>query len=329
MGLKKVGVLAALGLGLLLAAAAPEAQRPKVPRIGFLSQHAGPSRQIEAFRQGLRELGYVEGENITIVYRAAGGAAERLPELAAELVRLNVDLIVTTSSSVTRAAKRATSTIPIVMAVSHDPVGHGLVASLDRPGGNVTGLTTDSPGLDGKRLEILKEAFPKLSRLAVFWSPLDPLAAKRVEELRRVALLLDVELQSFEVRAPDDLQPAFRTAVGGHAEALMTLDDPFPLFERTRFVTFAGQFRLPVICAGKGAVKAGGLMAYGPSFTDLYGRAATYVDKILKGAKPADLPIEQPTNFELVVNLKVANALGLTIPPSVLFRADQVIQEAK
>ena len=279
-----------------------------------------------AFRQRLRELGYVDGQNIAFEVRSAEGRAERLPDLAADLVRLKVDVIVAGGTPAPLAAKRATTAIPIVMASAGDPVGSGLVASLARPGGNVTGLSLLVPELGGKRLQLLKEVVPGVSRVAVLWNAANPYPVLVWRQTEAAARALGVHLQSLDVRGPDDLEGAFAAATRGRAGALITVEDPLTFGQRKRIVDFAARARLPAMYGFREFVDAGGLMSYAASLADLSRRAATYVDKILKGAKPADLPVEQPTKFELVINLKTAKALGLTIPPSVLIRADQVIQ---
>jgi putative ABC transport system substrate-binding protein len=303
-----------------------EAQQPtKVPRIGFQSA-ASPSAnaaRIEAFRQGLRDLGYVEGKNIVIEYRYAEGKLDRLSELAAELVRLKVDVIVTAAPSSTRAAKEATSTIPTVMAYDSDPVGNGFVASLAQPGGSITGLSALSPEISGKQLELLKEIVPRLSHVAVLQTV--P-RAQVLKEMELAAGALGVKLQYLDVRGPKDIETAFREARKARADAVVVLASPILESARAQVADFAAKDRLPTIYHVAEFVEAGGLMSYGVSFIDLYRRAATYVDKILKGAKPADLPVEQPTKFELVINLKTAKKIGLTIPPNVLARADKVIK---
>jgi len=306
-----------------------EAQQPaKVPRIGYL---AGPSlssmsARTEAFRQGLRELGYVEGKNIVMEYRYAEGKLDRLPALAAELVRLKLDVIVTGGPTPTRAAKAATSTIPIVMAQHTDPVGSGSVASLARPGGNITGLSTLSPEISGKRLEILKEIVPKLSRVAVFGTSTSASNAQDLREVELAAGALGVKIQLLEIIGPKDIETAFRAAGKGRADAVLVLSSGVIADRQTEIAELAIKSRFPAIYYRLEFVEAGGLMSYGVSFTDLDRRAATYVDKILKGAKPADLPVEQPTKFELIINLKAAKQIGLTIPPNVLVRADRVIK---
>ena len=314
----------------LLTTAPPvDAQQPtKVPRIGYLSSDS-PSTiavRIEAFRQGLRELGYVEGKNIVIEWRFAEGKADRLPGLAAELVRLKVDVIVTSGPAATRAAKEATVTIPIVTAQDPDPVGNGLVASLARPGGNITGLSTLAPEISGKRLELVKEIVPRLSRVAVLGSSTTPGNAQELRETELAARALGVQLQYLDVLSPKDIEVAFRAASKGRADAVLVLQSPVFVNERTQLADLAVKSRLPAIYDRREFVDDGGLICYGTNFADLSRRAATYVDKILKGAKPADLPVEQPTKVELIINLKAAKQIGLTIPPNVLVRADKVIK---
>ena len=313
-------------LGLLAAPFAAEAQRPaKVPKIGVLRHGAPPDPLIEAFREGLRQLGYVDGQNIAIEYRWSE-QGDRLPDLAAELLRLKVDVIVAAGGAATRAAKKATSTIPIVMPNMSDPTGEGFVASLARPGGNVTGLSSITPELSGKRLELLKQAFPRLSRAAVIWGSETDAGVTELEGIRQAARALDVQVQALEVRASDDLDKAFAAARTHRAGGLLTTSSSFLFANRTHLVVLAATSRLPAMYHQRAYVDAGGLMSYGPNFLDMYRRAATYVDKILKGAKPADLPVEQPMRFELVINLKTARALGLKFPQTILIRADQVIQ---
>jgi putative tryptophan/tyrosine transport system substrate-binding protein len=286
------------------------------------------SARTEAFRQGLRELGYVEGRTIVIEWRSAEGQLDRLPSLAAELVRLKVDVIVTGGPSATRPTKAATGTIPIVITNDSDPVANGFVASLARPGGNITGLSTVSPEMYGKQLELLKEIIPGLSRVAVLGTSSDPGNAQALRETERAAQALRVQLQYLDVLGPKDLETAFRAARTGRADAVLTLPSPVLASHRTQVVDLTGRSRIPAMhfSTSPGFVADGGLMSYGASTTDLDRRAATYVDKILKGAKPADLPVEQPTKFEFSINLKTAKAIGLTIPPAVLVRADEVIQ---
>jgi len=319
-------------IGLVTAAAAPlaaEAQAPsKIPLVGVLAPGMPTTyvARIEAFRQALRDLGWVEGQTIAFEYRYAEEKFERLPDLAAELVRLNVNLIVTTSAPGAEAAKRATAVIPIVFASHGDPVGTGHVASLARPGGNITGLSFMTPDLSPKRLELLKEAFPGITRVAVLWNAANRAKAGDWRTTQAAARLLGVTLQPHEVRRADDLASAFAAMPKQRPEALLTLDDPVMLSSRISIVAFAARERLPAIYGHREYADAGGLMAYGPNLADSYRRAALYVDKILKGAKPADLAVAQPTSFELIINLKTAGALGLTIPQSILRRADEVIE---
>ena len=324
---KKISCLA-LGAMLLALSLPAGAQQPvKVPRIGVLTRASpGPSANLEAFRQGLRELGYVEGKNIVVEYRYAEGKSDRLPELVSELLHLKVNVIVVSGTGPTSAAKRATSTIPIVMAQSSDPVGSGVIASLARPGGNVTGLTTIAAELSGKRLELLKEASPSVSRVAVLWDPDSPGPVVAFKETQVVAQTLGVQLQSLEARSPNDFEGAFKAATRERAGALTVLASLLTLTYRKPIVNLAAKNRLPATYPDSQFVEAGGIMSYGTDVADLWRRAATYVDKILKGAKPGDLPVEQPTKFELVINLKTAKQIGLTIPPNVLARADKVIK---
>jgi putative tryptophan/tyrosine transport system substrate-binding protein len=303
-------------------------QRGKIPRIGILvgSTAASVADRIEAFRQGLRERGYTEGQNITIEYRYAEGKLVRLSELAAELVHLKIDAIVTTGPAATRPAKEATTTIPIVMTFDDDPVGNGFVASLARPGGNITGLTTLWHDLTGKRLELLKEIVPKLSRVAVLGISINPGNAQALRETELAAAAFGLRVQYLEVRNLMDLEAAFREANKERADAILILPSPILNSNRTQLVEFAARSRIPTIYHIPEFVADGGLISYGVNSRDLFRRAATYVDKILKGAKPADLPVEQPAKFELVINLKAAKQIGLTIPPNVLARADKVIR---
>jgi putative ABC transport system substrate-binding protein len=315
---------------LLLALSVPiEAQQPKkVPRIGFLSSlsPAVVSDRMEAFRQGLRELGYVEGKNIVIEWRYAEGKTERLPDIAAELVRLNVDVIVTGGPAVNRSAKEATGTIPIVMAFDNDPVGNGFAASLARPGGNITGLSTHYPEISGKQLELLKEIVPRLSRVAVLGNSTVPGNAQALRETELAAGVFGVKLQYLDIQNPKEIETAFRAASKGRADAVLVLGSQVVTSHPKQFVELAAKSRLPAIYWSPEFVEAGGLITYSVSIIDLFRRTAIYVDKILKGAKPADLPVEQPTKFELVINLKAAKQIGLTIPPNVLVRADKVIK---
>jgi putative ABC transport system substrate-binding protein len=323
--------LGSFGLCAILFALCPsaEAQQPKkVPRIAYLSANfpSAMAERTEAFRQGLRELGYVEGKDILIEYRYAEGKFDRVPALAAELVRLKVDIIVTSGASVTRAAKEATTTIAIVMAQDSDPVGNRFVASLARPGGNITGLSTLSPELSGKGLELLKEIVPKLSRVAVLGTSTRPGNAQNLKETELASEALGVKIQYLDVLGPKDIETAFRAASKGRADAVLVLGSPVLNSQRAHVVDLAVKNRLPAIYASAEWVEDGGLMSYGPSITDLSRRAATYVDKILKGTKPADLPVEQPKKFEFIINLKAAKQIGLTIPPNVLARADKVVK---
>jgi len=305
------------------------AQQPKkIPRIGLLFTNF-PSTNVareEAFRQGLRDLGYVEGKNIFIEYRYAEGKQDRFPGLAAELVRLKVDVIVSTGPATTHAVKEATATIPIVMAQVNDPVGNGFVASLARPGGNITGLSTLAPELSGKRLELLKEIVPGLSRVAVFGASTIPGNAQALRETELAGGAFGVKLQYLDVLASKDIDTAFRTATKGRADAVLTLQNAVLFSQRTQTADLAVKSRLPVMYDNREYVEYGGLTSYSANITDLFRRAATYVDKILKGAKPANLPVEQPKKFELIINLKAAKQIGLTIPPNVLARADKVIK---
>ena len=305
-------------------------QSAKVPRVGILlpwSSSAGVSLSfLKAFRQGLHNLGYVEGQNLAIEYRYADGVSERFPNLAAELVRLKVDVIVTTAGPPSRAAKQATTTIPIVFTQVLDPVLEGLVASLARPGGNITGLSQTGPEMAGKRLELLKEAFPKISRFAVLRSAGSQASVARFKETQLAAKAIGVQLQSLDVRSSDDFEGVFKAAATGRAGALIVLQGSLINTHRTRIVELAATSRLPTMFEEGTHVESGGLMSYRPSFFDLQRRAAVYVDKILKGTKPSDLPVERPTKFEFVINLKTAKQIGLTIPPNVLARADKVIR---
>ena len=306
-----------------------QAQQPaQIPRIGFLvavSPSVFPAR-VEAFRQRLRQLGYVEGKNILIEYRYAEGKRERLPDLAAELVRLKVDIIVTIGPGPTLAAKKASGTIPIVFASANDPVGTGLVSSLAQPGGNITGLSLMAPDLDGKRLELLKEAFPKVARVAFLWNPSGARGNLPLTDMEAAAKALGLKLLSLEVRSLDDFEGAFARAKKERAQALITTTGGIINTQQRQVLDFAAKNRLPAIYHYSEFVEAGGLMSYAPDNTDLWRRAADFVDKILKGAKPADLPVQQATKFEFLVNLKAAKQIGLTIPQKVLARADKVIK---
>jgi putative ABC transport system substrate-binding protein len=319
--------LAGTGAVLLAPPLSAEAQQAgKVPRIGYIRAEAPPAVDIEGFRQGLREHGYVEGKNIVVEYRWADGNEQRLRAIVAELIRVKVDLIVASAPAATRAAKEAATTIPIVMVLVADPVAFEFVASLARPGGNVTGFAFLLPELSGKRLQLLKDAIPGLSRVAVLWNAANSYKTFDLKEVQAVAEALSVAVQTLPVRGPDDFADAFQAAVKSGAGGLITLDDPFTIAHRSRIVNLALKHRLPAMYGVRSFADAGGLMSYGPDRVDQNRRAAIYVDKILKGAKPADLPVEQPTKFELVINLKAAKALGLRIPQSLLGRADQVIE---
>jgi len=318
-----------LSASLFLFSVCAVAQQPtKVPRIGFLSAVSPStiSARVAAFRQGLRELGYVEGKNIFIEWRFAEGKSDRLPSLAAELVRLKVDVIVAEAPTSTRSAKQATVTIPIVMMFDDDPVGSGFVASLARPGGNITGLSTLSPEISGKQLELLKEIVPKLSRVGVLGDVTRPGIPQALREINVAADAFRVQVQYLEVRGSKDIEIAFRAASKERVDAVLVLGSPVLTSQRKEVVELAVKSRLPAIYARREAVEDGGLMSYGVSIADLSRRAATYVDEILKGARPADLAVEQPKNFELIINLKAAKQIGLTIPSNVLARADKVIK---
>ena len=318
--------LALVGLFSPVAAAAQEAT--KIARVGYLGRSVANPHQHEAFLHGLRDLGYVEGRNVVIEYRDAEGHFERLPALAAELVALKVDVIVAADTPHALAAKQATRTIPIVLTAAGDPVASGLVTSLARPGGNVTGLSNVSPDLVGKRLELLKQAVPGVSRVAALWHPGaggERLERDMLKEVEVAARALGVQLQFFEARGPVDFDRAFSEMARARAGALTVLPSVMLFTERRRLVDLAAKNRLPAVYTAREYVDAGGLMSYGTNGLDLFRRAATYVDKILKGAKPGDLPVEQPTKFELFINLKAAKALGLTIPQSVLGLADQLV----
>jgi len=305
-----------------------EAQQPaKVPTIGFMRGGSPTAPEVDAFRQGLRELGYVEGKNIIIDFRNTEGKTDRFASVAAELVRLKVDIIVAAGgSAVVLAAKPATDTIPIVMTNPGDPVAIGVVASLARPGGNVTGLTSSSTELSGKLVELLKEAVPKLTRVAVLWSPAEPGNARNFKETEVAAQSLRLKLLSLGVRTPDELDNALQSSIKDRAGALIIIRSPAYTSTGERIVDFAAKNRLPTMFPEKLFVEAGGLMSYAPNIADNFRRAATYVDKILKGAKPADLPVERPMKFEFIINLKTAKQIGLPIPPNVLARADKVIK---
>jgi putative tryptophan/tyrosine transport system substrate-binding protein len=314
---------------LLAVAVIAEAQQPKkVARIGYLSQLSASADSVrtEAFRQGLRELGYLEGQNIAVEWRYVEGKLDRLPEVVAQLVHLKVDIIVVAGATGTRAAKKATETIPIVMAYATDPVGLGLVVSLAKPGGNVTGLTNLAPDLGGKRLELLREIVPKLARVGVLADPTTEAYGPQINEIETAAHAFGLQLQRAEVRGPHDLENAFSAMTTARVGSFIALQQPMMGILQGRIAELAIKNRLPAMYPNIEHVDAGGLMSYGPNFTDLSRRAAVYVDKILKGRKPADLPVEQPTKFEFIINLKAAKQIDLTIPPNVLVRADRVIK---
>jgi len=314
-------------LTLLAAPLAVEAQyrAGKVPRVGILNSDTAQDARVGEFRDGLRELGYVEGQNLLIIYRWADGHQDRLPALADDLLASNVDVIVAIGASVW-AAKRQTSTVPIVIAFSGDPVGTAMVSNLARPGGNITGLSFMSSDLAAKRLELLKQTFPRIARVAVLYLPAEVSTVPELRETEAAARTISVTLQPLAVRHPGDLEPLFAAATRERADALLVFAHAFAFVHRDRIIELAARQRLPTMYGWREFVDVGGLMSYGPNVNAILRRAAGYVDRILKGAKPGDLPIEQPTKFELVINLKTAKALGLTIPPSLLQRADQVIE---
>jgi len=319
----------ALGVLLLAFSFPARAQQPeKILRIGYLG-NSSPALErdfVDAFRQGLRDLGYAEGHNILIEYRWAEGRYDRLPEFAAELVRLKVDVLLTAGTPGALAAKQATQTIPIVMAVSGDAVGTGLVQSLARPGGNITGLTRMTRDLDGKRLELLKEVVPSLSRVAILLNPANPISARGWSEAQSPAKALRLKLEPAEVKAAEEFEAAFAAIARQRPVGLFIIADQFLLAHRTQIVDFGARRSLPAIYPYSEFVDAGGLMSYAANDPAMFRRAATYVDKILKGRKPADLPVEQPTKFELIINMRTAKQIGLTIPPNVLAQADKVIK---
>jgi len=328
--MKRQAFVSAVGMSLLAAPLRLAAQQPqRFPRVGYLlSFTPAEARHLwEACRQGLRELGYVEeGQNIVLEPRWADGRHERLPELAADLVRLKVDVIVSAATPASRAAKAATSSIPIVIVAVGEPVKMGLVASLARPGGNVTGLSLLTTELSGKRLELLAQVVRNMHRVAILMNPDNPITAVFLEETRVAAQKLGVQLQPLEARNPRDIEQVFDAAPGERAAGLIVFDDPVLFSHRKQIVALAAKRRLPAMYGFREFVGEGGLMSYGPDRVDHYRRTALYVDKILRGAKPADPPVEQPTKFDLVINMKIAKALGLTIPQSLLLRADQIIQ---
>ena len=323
--MKRIVLLVSLVLG-IFAAPAAYTEDSKTPRIGFLlmgSSQAGLTSAFDAFREGLRELGWIENENIVIEYRWAGESPDRLPELAAELVRLKVDVIIGSTPGA-RAAQQATTSIPIIMCIADDAVKQGFVTNLARPGGNITGMTAMTSELAGKRLELLREATARVSRVALLWNP--PGSPDYLKDTQTAAHSLGVTLQSVEVRTADDFESAFAAVLKGRAQALVVGPGQFMFTHQRKVVAFATKNDLPSIYAWKGPASAGGLLAYGVNIPQVYRRAAYYVDKILKGAKPGDLPIEQPTTFDFVVNLKTAKSLGITMPQSILLQADEVIR---
>ena len=326
---KRLMLLVVLALGIPCSLLAAEAQQAnKIPRIGFLGNSTATleANLVGPFRYGLRDLGYVEGQNILIEYRWAEGKYERFPALIAELIASKVDVIVTAGTPATQAYQRAGTSIPLVMVAVGDPVGTGIVASLSRPGGNITGLTSISPELESKRIELLREVIPKLSHIAVLWNPKNAFHAIENKQVEKAAAALRMKVLYLGVEVQEQIGNAFAQILKERPGALLVLADRIFLHNRALIMDFAAKHRLPGVYAYLELVEAGGLMSYGPSYADMHRRAATYVDKILKGAKPADLPVEQPTKFELVVNLKTAKALGIKIPQSVLLRADEIIE---
>ena len=325
-----VGSLAAsvASLAIVFRPQSAYAQQPAPPRrIGVLHMAFSiEGKEAQAFRQGLRDAGYFEGRDVVIEWRFANGDYDRIPKLVADLVQSKVEVIVVVSTVAAQAIKRATLTIPIVMASAADPVGSGLITNLARPGGNVTGLSQMTVELSAKRLQLLKEAIPRISRVAVLWNPATPFHPKVIEELKAAAPSLAIELSFVSVQTPEEIGPAFSAVSRTHGEALYVIDDPLFITHRTTVLKLASKARLPAIYGERNFADAGGLMSYGANYSELFRRSAGYVDKILKGPKPGDLPIEQPTTFDLVVNLKTAKALGLTIPQSILLQADEVIR---
>ena len=328
--MKKAGLSSILiAVVLLIVVVIAQAQQAKnTPRVGVLLalSHSAISDRIQAFREGLRELGYVEGKTIVVEYRYADGKFERLPDLATELAQLKVDVIATGGPMATRPAKKATATIPIVMAQDTDPVGNGFVASLARPGGNITGLSNYHPDLSGKQLELLKEVVPRLARVAILGNSNEPGNVQALKETKLAGAALRLKLQFLDVRDVQDIEPAFHAATKERADALLVLSSPIATSQRTQVAQLAIKNRVPIMYQVSESVEAGGLMTYGVSTTDLWRRSAIYVDKILKGRTPAELPVEQPKKFEFIINLKTAKQIGLTIPPNVLARADKVIK---
>jgi ABC-type uncharacterized transport system substrate-binding protein len=315
-------------IAMMVVGGSAAAQQTKPPEVALLGggSASGNAGRIEAFRQGLRELGYTEGKNILFEQRWADGKLDRLATFAAELVRVKTDIIVSAGPTVTRALKKITSTIPIVMGFDDDPVGSGFVASLARPGGNITGLSTLSPELSAKQLELLKEILPKISRVAVVGSSAHPGTSQTLKEMKSTSTAFGVQIQYIELQGPNDIESAFGAARKGHADAVVVLTSVVTNSNRKPIVDIAAKNRLPAIYYTAEWVESGGLLTYGANFPDLFRRAATYVDKILKGAKPGELPVEQARKFELIVNLKAAKEIGLVIPPNVLARADRVIK---
>jgi putative ABC transport system substrate-binding protein len=326
MRLARLTVLATLAVFLAAAGAAVAQPAAKIYRIGWLHPQPLPKPWLAGFDQGLREFGYVEGKDLIIERRWGDGNFDRLPVMAADLVRLNVDVLISGNTRALRELQKATRTIPIVMLGSGDPLGAGLVASLARPGANITGLSQLAPELSGKRLELLKEVVPSLARVAMLSNPENPSVVIGLQETRAAASVLGLTLQSLDVRKPDEVDPALAVLARDRPDALVLPIDSMIHEQRTRIADFALKHRVPAIGVYREFVDVGGLMIYGASIPDIFRRSVGYIDKILKGAKPADLPVEQPTKYELVVNLKTAKALGLTIPPSVLARADELIQ---
>ncbi len=324
-----VSSLAALAasLAMVFGPQSVDAQPPASPwRIGVLLTSSTEDKDVQAFRQGLLDAGYIEGRDVVIEWRSANGDYARIPELAADLVKRKVDAIVVETTLATMVLKRATSTIPIVMAAVADPVGSGLVTSLAHPGGNVTGLSLMAAEISAKRLQLLKEAIPRLTRVAVLWNPATPWHPKAIANLKAAAPALSLKLSFVGVRTPDEFSAAFSEISRTHAQGLYVMDDGIFSAHRTTLLNLASKARLPTSCADRLFVDEGGLMSYAPNFGDMFRRSAGYVVKILKGAKPGDLPVEQPTRFELVINMKTAKALGLAIPQSILLRADEIIR---
>ena len=326
--MRLIGLAVVLAVSLILAPLAPQAQTGKLSRIGFLGNTTAAlaANLVGPFRDGLRELGYVEGQNILIEYRWAEGKYERFPALIAELISQKVDVIVTAGTPATLAVKKATTSVSLVMIAVGDPVGTGIVPTLGHPGGNITGLTSISPELDGKRLELLREVVPNISHIAVLWNAASPLQVVAEKQTQAAAQVLRMKVLSLGVRTKEEIDAAFATIVKERPGALLMLADRLFLQHRARIMDFAAQKHLPGVHAYRELVEVGGLMSFGPSYADMHRRAAYFVDRILKGTKPADLPVEQPTKFELVINLKTAKALGLTIPQTLLQRADQIIE---